>query len=70
MNPKIELTADRLWNPSSEDFEEKERKLAPVVTKASHAELLLPRDTERQICAARAAYNATMNPLPYGDELS
>ena len=68
MNPKIELTSSRIWNPSSADFADKERRVAAVAFKASMEDLLIQRNTERQIAAARAVYAATMTPTPYDED--
>ena len=70
MNPKVVLTSNRQWCPSSNEFEEKERRIASVVNKASHEELLIQRNTERQIASARAVYTATMTPMPYEDDMA
>jgi hypothetical protein len=64
------LTSNRQWCPSSNEFEEKERRIASVVTKASHEKLLLQRNTERQVASARALYSATMTPTPYEDDMA
>ena len=63
-NPKIELTTDRPWNPSSEDFADRERRVARVARKAYHADLLLNHNTERQIAAANALYQAMSTTTP------
>jgi hypothetical protein len=70
MNPKIELTSNKQWNPLSADFAERERRVAAVAIKASHEELLIQRNTERQIAAARAVYTATMTQTPYEDDMA
>jgi hypothetical protein len=55
-NPKIELTADRLWQPHSDDFAEKERSVSTVSSQAYYESLLLQHNTNCQISAARAVY--------------
>jgi hypothetical protein len=55
-NPKIELTADRLWQPHSDDFAEKEQSVSTVSSKAYYETLLLQHNTNCQISAARAPY--------------
>jgi hypothetical protein len=67
-NPKIKLMADRLWQPHSDDFAEKERRVSTVSSKAYYETLLLQHNTNCQISDARAVYNATMTPHPYDEE--
>jgi hypothetical protein len=52
MNPKIKLTSSRYWNPSSDEFAEKERRVTVVAYKASMEDLLVQRNTKQQIAAA------------------
>jgi hypothetical protein len=62
------LTADRLWQPHSDDFAEKERRVSTVSSKAYYETLLLQHNTNHQIAAASAVYNATMTPNPYDED--
>jgi hypothetical protein len=61
------LTADRLWQPHSDDFAEKERHVS-VSSKAYYESLLLQHNTHHQIAAASAVYNVTMTPNPYDED--
>lgn len=66
--PKIKLTSSRQWSPSSNSFEKRERKVAPVFTSNRHQDVLLQRNCERQIAAARAVYCSTTLMMPHEED--